>query len=53
MIMNKIFKIPAQSIALLTNPIELTEKLSTLIGLPFYITGKTRTDGSNVRKLIA
>ncbi len=51
--MNDLFKLPPQSSALLSNPENLIQKLSSLIGTPFKITGKTRTDGSNVRKLIA
>lgn len=51
--MNKIFKLPPKSVALLTSPIELAKKLSVLIDTTFKITGKTRTDGSNIRKLIA
>lgn len=51
--MNEAFKLPPKSVDLLTNPKELVSKLSELIGEEFIITGKTRTDGSNVRKLIA
>lgn len=51
--MNEAFKLPPKSVMLLTKPEELAEKLSVLIGKEFQITGKTRTDGSNIRKLIA
>ena len=51
--MNEAFKLPPKSVDLLTNPNELAHKLSELIGREFIITGKTRTDGSNVRKLIS
>ncbi len=51
--MNEIFKLPPKSVSQLTNPIELLRRLSELIGNEFEITGKTRTDGSKVRKLIA
>ncbi|MBK7568633.1 MAG: nuclease [Bacteroidetes bacterium] len=51
--MNKEFKIPPSSVTLLTDPTTLTSYLSELVGKPFAITGKTRTDGSNIRKLIA
>jgi hypothetical protein len=51
--MNVAFKLPPKFIKLLTNPIELIKKLSVLIGQEFNITGKTRTDGSNIRKLVA
>ncbi len=51
--MNKEFKIPPRSVSMLTNPNVLTKHFSELVGKPFTITGKTRTDGSNIRKLIA
>lgn len=51
--MNNEFKIPPRSVRMLTDPIELTKYFSEIVGQPFKITGKTRTDGSNVRKLIA
>ncbi|GAB2616266.1 type II restriction endonuclease [Emticicia sediminis] len=51
--MNEAFKQPPKSVILLTKPEELTQKLSELVGKEFKITGKTRTDGSNIRKLIA
>lgn len=51
--MNEAFKLPPKSVTLLTKPEGLTQKLSELIGKKFKITGKTRTDGSNIRKLIA
>ena len=51
--MNKDFKIPPKSIKLLTSSEILVSYFSELIGKPFTLTGKTRTDGSNVRKLIA
>lgn len=51
--MNDSFKFPSQSGDLLSSPENLTQKLSSLIGTTFKITGKTRTDGSNIRKLIA
>lgn len=51
--MNKDFKLPPQSPALLTEPTLLVQRLSQLVGNPFPLTGKTRTDGSNNRKLIA
>ena len=47
------FKLPPKSVKVLPKPEELTQKLSELIGKGFRITGKTRTDGSNIRKLIA
>ena len=51
--MNKEFKIPPRSVSMLTDPNVLTKHFSELVGKPFIITGKTRTDGSNIRKLIA
>src|SRR5690625_2954433 len=51
--MNKYFKLPPASPKLLTHPSTLAENLSGLVGNPFKLTGKTRTDGSNNRKLIA
>lgn len=51
--MNSDFKIPPKSPKYLTDPIKLAEVLASLVGEPFKLTGKTRTDGSNIRKLIA
>lgn len=51
--MNKLFKIPPESPKQLTSPETLAKLFSELIGIPFKLTGKTRTDGSNIRKLIA
>lgn len=51
--MNKDFKIPPMSVKMLTSPDILIKHLSELIGNPFNLTRKTRTDGSNLRKLIA
>lgn len=51
--MNKDFKIPPKSVAMLTKSETLAEYFSELVGQPFTLTGKTRTDGSNIRKLIA
>lgn len=51
--MNKEFKIPPSSPADLTNLDELKKRLDPLIGVNFNLTGKSRTDGSNIRKLIA
>jgi len=50
--MDKKLKIPPQKRANLTSPIELAKKLQILIGSDFSLTGKSRTDGSNLRKLI-
>lgn len=51
--MNKEFKIPASSPKVLTKLEVLKERLTPLIGTEFRLTGKSRTDGSNTRKLIA
>ena len=51
--MNKDFKIPPKSANYLTTPNELVKRLECLIGTEFELTGKTRTDGSNNRKLVA
>lgn len=51
--MDQSFKIPPKSPAYLTEAKKLPEILKGLIGKEFKLTGKTRTDGSNLRKLIA
>jgi hypothetical protein len=51
--MNKDFKIPPKSVAMLTKSETLAKYFSELVGQPLILTGKTRTDGSNIRKLIA
>ncbi len=51
--MNKKFKIPPKSTLNLSKPEILIEYFKELIDFPFELTGKTRTDGSNIRKLIA
>src|SRR6266487_724456 len=51
--MNKDFRTPPRSVRLLTPANTLAHFFSELIGSTFNLTGKTRTDGSNIRKLIA
>jgi len=51
--MDKAFKIPPKSSKHLTEIAKLPEILKVLVGHEFKLTGKTRTDGANVRKLIA
>ena len=51
--MNKELKIPANSAKELTTLSELSKQLESLIGVDFFLTNKSRTDGSNIRKLIA
>jgi len=51
--MDKKLKIPPQNIQDLTLPKKLAKKLEVVVGSDFSLTGKSRTDGSNLRKLIA
>ena len=51
--MNPQLRIPPQSKYSLTPPHELINRLSPLLGRVFPLTGKGRTDGSAVRRLIA
>jgi len=46
-------KIPPSNKSLLTSLQDLAKKLEPLINTKFSLTGKSRTDGSNIRKLIA
>ena len=46
-------KKPPKSKSLLTSLPDLAKKLESLINTKFELTGKSRTDGSNIRKLIA
>jgi hypothetical protein len=51
--MNRDFKTPPKSAKTLTDSETLVHYFSELVGIPFALTGKTRTDGSNIRKMIA
>ncbi len=51
--MNKELLIAPKSISEISSLSKLTSVFKQLINQPFTLTGKTRTDGSNVRKLIA
>lgn len=51
--MNRDFKIPPKSVTSLTDPFLLAQYFSELIGKPFTLTTKTRTNGSNICKLVA
>ena len=51
--MDKLFKIPPKSPIHLTDSMNLVKILKVLIGKEFKLTGKTRTDGANIRKLVA
>ena len=46
------YKIPPKSVSNLTDPKVLADRLKELVGVKFILSGKTRTDGSNARKLI-
>jgi hypothetical protein len=51
--MEQDFSIPPESKQNLTPPQVLADRLRILVGKKFKLTQKTRTDGSNIRKLIA
>jgi len=51
--MNPEFKIPPDTPNNLTKPKNLCIALQSLIGARYALSGKTRTDGSNLRKLVA
>lgn len=51
--MDSAFKIPPKSPSLLTDTEKLKLVLKNLVGRQFILTGKPRTDGSNLRKIIA
>lgn len=51
--MDESFKIPPKSLSHLTEIKSLLKVLIGLVGQEFKLTGKTRTDGANIRKLIA
>ncbi len=51
--MNPVLRLPPITKHSLTPPAELAEKLSILIGRNFPLSGKSRTDGSNLRKIVA
>jgi hypothetical protein len=50
--MDKAFKIPPKSPSDLSDISKLTSVFQSIVGVEFKLTGKTRTDGSNLRKLI-
>ena len=50
--MNGPIAIPPASKADLTPGAELAHRLAALLGKPFSLTGKTRTDGANLRKTV-
>ncbi|WP_243348058.1 hypothetical protein [Parabacteroides sp. FAFU027] len=51
--MDKAFKTPPKTSTLLTDINKLPQIFKDLVGKEFKLTGKTRTDGANLRKLIA
>lgn len=51
--MNPVFGLPPIRKADLTPLDGIASRLQSLIGRPFKLTGKTRTDGSNVRNLVS
>ena len=51
--MNKDFKTPPKFVDQLTPPEILSKYFLELLGSPFILTRKTRTDGSRIRKLVA
>jgi len=50
---NELFSLPPSSIEDIRDGNCLAESLKSLIGHPFALSGKPRTDGSNLRKLIS
>ena len=50
--MDEAFKIPPKSPKLLTDITKLPQIFQGLVGREFKLTGKTRTDGANIRKLV-
>lgn len=51
--MSNKFNIPPQSKSLLSSTDKLKSCLESLIGFPFKLSGKPRTDGSKIRKLVS
>jgi hypothetical protein len=51
--MDKSFKIPPKSPPIVMSAEKLIESLKPLLGTSFHLTGKPRTDGSTLRKLVA
>ena len=48
----EIGKIPPHSKSAMSSPEELVRRLQGLVGKKMQLTGKSRTDGSNFRKLV-
>ena len=51
--MNPTWKLAPQSKRALSTPSQLADRLRKLLGLRFHLSGRARTDGSNIRKLVA
>ena len=51
--MDKLFRIPPQLPAMVMSAEKLINSLKPLLGTSFHLSGKPRTDGSTLRKLIA
>lgn len=51
--MKRAISIPAAAHGDLSAGEEIAQRLATLVGRPFPLSGKTRTDGSNLRKAVA
>lgn len=51
--MDDALKIPPASKSSLTSPEVIAQRLRVLIGVPFALSGKTRTDGSRLRHAVA
>ncbi|MDR0507089.1 MAG: hypothetical protein LBH32_09795, partial [Dysgonamonadaceae bacterium] len=51
--MDKSFQIPPQSPTMVMSAEKLINSLQSLLGMPFHLSGKPRTDGSTLRKLVS
>ena len=51
--MDRLFQIPPQSPTMVMSTEKLINSLKSLLGTPFRISGKPRTDGSTLRKIVS
>ena len=51
--MSSEFALPPRTVSDVTPPTEIAQRLACLVGARFVLSGKTRTDGSHLRKLIS
>jgi len=51
--MDKLFQTPPLSPVMVKSPEKLIDSLKSLIGTSFHLSGKPRTDGSSLRKLVS